>query len=133
MKDFIATAAMVGCALVAGAAFADGPRQDIPRGPAGIAAGQPLAHARTALIQRGWQPIRRHAADGYEYSGAELELTKRGIFEVDSCSEDSSRCILYYRKKRVCLRIDTIGERLGDMTVTRWANECPAAPPRPSN
>jgi len=133
MKRLIANTAMVGVALVAGAALADGVSQDARRGPAGIAAGQPLPNARIALIKQGWQPVRRHATDGYEYSGAELELTKRGIFEVDSCSADSSRCILYYRKKRECLRIDTIGERLGDMTVTRWANECPAAPPRPSN
>lgn len=131
MKGFIANAAVVGCALAAGAAFADGVPQDVRRGPAGIAAGQPLTHARAALIQRGWQPIRRHVTDGYEYSGAELELTKRKIFEVDSCSSDSSRCILYYRKKGECLRMDTIGEKLGDMTVTRWTNECPDAPPSP--
>ena len=131
MKGFIANAAVVGCALAAGAAFADGVPQDIRRDPAGIAASQPLTHARAALIQRGWQPIRRHATDGYEYSGVELELTKRKIFEVDSCSSDSSRCILYYRKKGECLRMDTIGEKVGDMTVTRWTNECPDAPPSP--
>lgn len=131
MKGFIANAAVVGCALAAGAAFADGVPQDIRRDPAGIAASQPLTRARAALIQRGWQPIRRHATDGYEYTGAELELTKRKIFEVDSCSSDSSRCILYYRKKGECLRMNTIGEKLGDMTVTRWTNECPDGPPSP--
>lgn len=75
------------------------------------------------------RPMRRHATDGYEYSGAELQLTGRKMFEVDSCSMDSSRCILYYSKKGKCLRIDSIGERLRDMTVTRWADECPGAPP----
>jgi phage tail sheath gpL-like len=71
-----------------------------------------------------------HAVDGYEYSGAELQLTARKFFEVDSCSSDSSRCIFYYAKRSTCLRIDTIGERLNDMTVTRWAVECPT--PKPS-
>ena len=133
MKGFIANVAMLGCVLAAGAAFADGVPHDTRNGPAGITAGQPLTHARATLIQQGWQPIRRHATDGYEYSGTELELTKRKIFEVDSCSSDSSRCILYYRKKGECLRMDTIGEKLADMTVTRWTNECPDAPPRPGS
>jgi hypothetical protein len=132
MKRFIANAATVGVALVAGAALADGVPQDARRGPAGIAAGQPLPNARTALIKQGWQPVRRHATDGYEYSGAELELTKRRIFEVDSCSSDSSRCILYYQRKGECLRMDTIGETLDVMTVTRWTHECPDAPPQRS-
>lgn len=131
MKGFIATAAVVGCALAAGPTFADGVPQATRHGPAGITAGQPLTQARATLIQQGWQPIRRHATDSYDYSGAELELTKRKIFEVDSCSSDSSRCILYYRKNGGCLRMDTIGEKLGDMTVTRWTNECPDAPPKP--
>jgi phage tail sheath gpL-like len=73
-----------------------------------------------------------HAADGFEYSGAELQLTARKFFEADSCSSDSSRCILFYAKKGACLRIDTIGEKLNDMMVTRWADECPGAPPKPS-
>ena len=130
MKGRIVNAVVAGCALATGVVLADGEPQDARRGPAGIAVGQPLPTARTALIKQGWQPIRRHATDGYEYSGAELELTKRRIFEVDSCSSDSSRCILYYQKKGECLRMDTIGEKLGDMIVTRWANECPEAPPR---
>jgi hypothetical protein len=132
MKRLIANAAMVGVALVAGAALADGVPHDAQRGPAGIAAGQPLRNARTALIKQGWQPVHRHATDDYEYSGAELELTKRRIFEVDSCSSDSSRCVLYYQRKGECLRMDTIGETVDVMTVTRWAHECPDAPPHQS-
>ena len=128
MKWLIANAAMVGTALATGVALADGVPQDARRGPAGISAGQPLPNARTALMKQGWQPVRRHATDGYEYSGAELELTKRRIFEVDSCSSDSSRCVLYYQRKGECLRMDTIGETLDVMTVTRWTHECPDAP-----
>lgn len=31
-------------------------------------------------------------------------------------------------KKGTCLRVDTIGEQLNDMNVTRWTRECPEAP-----
>ena len=124
--------AVVCCCVFASSAYADGVPRDVQRGPAGITTGQPLLNARATLIKHGWKPIRRHTDDGYEYSGAELELTARKIFEVDTCSSDSSRCVLFYAKKGDCLRMDTIGERLNWMTVTRWANECPDAPPRRS-
>ncbi|QGZ38261.1 hypothetical protein IP92_01432 [Pseudoduganella flava] len=97
-----------------------------------ITIGEPLVTARAKLLKHGWKPTRRHADDGYEYSGAEVELIRRRIFEVDSCSSDSSRCILFYAKRGKCLRMDTIGEKVGYMVVTRWAEECPDAPPRPS-
>lgn len=73
-----------------------------------------------------------HTTDGYEYSGVERELAARKFFEVDTCSFDSSRCILFYSKNGACLRVDTIGEQFNDMTVTRWADECPDATPKPS-
>jgi hypothetical protein len=133
MKGSILAAATLLCCISAGAAFADGaPATDDRRGPAGIAVRDSLVAARIKLVKQGWRPTRMHATDGYEYSGAELQLTANKFFEVDSCSSDSSRCILYYAKKGVCLRIDTIGEKLNDMTVTRWAVECPGAPQKPS-
>lgn len=114
------------------AVFADGSQavNDI-RGPAGIAVDEPLVQARTKLVKQGWKPTRMHA-NGYEYSGTERELAARKFFEVDVCSFDSSRCILFYSKSGACLRVDTIGEQFNNMIVTRWANECPDAPPRPS-
>ncbi|MCU1752130.1 PepSY domain-containing protein [Pseudomonas sp. 6D_7.1_Bac1] len=115
------------------AAFADGSQATSDRrGPAGIAVGEPLAAARAKLIKQGWKPTRMHTTDGYEYSGVERELAAHKYYEVDVCSFDSSRCILFYSKNGVCLRVDTIGEQFNDMTVTRWANECPDAPPKPS-
>lgn len=126
-------AALAGYWLASDAALADGLPKDATRGPEGIAEGEALLSARAKLLKQGWKPTRRHVADGYEYSGAELQLTGRKIFEVDSCSMDSSRCILYYSKKGTCLRIDSIGEQLRDMTVTRWTDECPDAPPKPSS
>jgi hypothetical protein len=57
-------------------------------------------------------------------------LVKRGFKEVDSCSVDSSRCILYYKKGGQCLRLDTMGEQVKFMKVVRWSEECPGAPPQ---
>ncbi|WP_085633922.1 MULTISPECIES: hypothetical protein [unclassified Pseudomonas] len=102
------------------------------QGPAGIAVGESLVAARSKLIKQGWEPTPMHTRDGYEYSGVERELAARKFLELDTCSFDSSRCILFYSKKGACLRIDTIGEQLKDMTVTRWADECPQAPAEPN-
>ena len=110
------------------AAFADdlqAPNDN--RGPAGIIVGERLAAAKSKLIKQGWKPTRMHTNDGYEYSGVEKELAAHKFFELDSCSFDSSRCILYYAKKGTCLRVDTLGEQFNDMTVTRWTRECPEA------
>ncbi|POA34668.1 hypothetical protein [Pseudomonas sp. GW456-12-1-14-TSB6] len=101
-------------------------------GPAGIAVDEPLVSARSKLIRQGWKPTRMHTSDGYEYSGVERELAARDFLELDTCSFDSSRCILFYSKKGACLRVDTMGEQLKEITVTRWANECPDASKEPS-
>lgn len=95
---------------------------------AGIIVGERLVAAKAKLIKQGWKPTRMHTTDGYEYSSVEKELVTRKFFELDTCSFDSSRCILYYAKKGTCLRVDTIGEQFNDMTVTRWTRECPEAP-----
>ncbi|MBT9263460.1 hypothetical protein KKQ10_01090 [Pseudomonas sp. MG-9] len=111
------------------AAFADDSQAPNDKhGPAGIVVGERLVAARSKLIKQGWKPTRMHTTDGYEYSGVEKELAARKFFELDTCSFDSSRCILYYSKKAACLRVDTIGEQFNDMTVTRWTSECPEAP-----
>jgi hypothetical protein len=90
--------------------------------------GEPLIQARTRIIKSGWRPLQMHQHDDYEYSGAENALRSLGIAEVDSCSVDAGvRCILYYEKNQECLRIDTVGERVGDMTVVRWITECPGS------
>ena len=108
------------------AAFADDSQApNDNRGPAGIVAGERLAAAKSKLVKQGWKPTRMHTTDGYEYSGVEKELVTRSFFELDTCSFDSSRCILYYSKKGACLRVDTIGEQFNKITVTRWTGECP--------
>ena len=111
------------------AAFADGSQAANDKcGPAGIVIGERLVAAKAKLVKQGWKPTQMHTTDGYEYSGVEKELATRKYFELDTCSFDSSRCILYYSKKGACLRVDTIGEQFNDMTVTRWTRECPEAP-----
>jgi len=132
MKAPILTLVALYC-IGSSAAFADGLQATSDkRGPAGIAVGEPLVAAKAKLVKQGWKPTRMHTTDGYEYSGVERELATRKFFEVDVCSFDSSRCILFYSKKGACLRVDTIGEQVNDMTVMRWADECPDAPPKPS-
>jgi hypothetical protein len=92
----------------------------------GLKAGEPFGKARVRILKAGWKPVRMHQYDQYEYSGTERELSSRGFFEVDSCTTDAgSLCIMYYIKKEECLRLDTKGEQLKYMEVTRWANECP--------
>ncbi|PKA68802.1 hypothetical protein ATI02_1600 [Pseudomonas baetica] len=108
------------------AAFADASQApNDKRGPTGIVAGERLAAAKAKLVKQGWKPTRMHSSDGYEYSGVEKELATREFFELDTCSFDSSRCVLYYAKTGTCLRVDIIGEQFNDMRVTRWTRECP--------
>lgn len=122
------------CCTSPSVAFADGSQAANDKsGPAGIAVGEPLVTARSKLIKQGWKPTRMHTRDGYEYSGVERELAAHDFLELDICSFDSSRCILFYSKKDACLRVDTMGEQLKDMAVTRWADECPDAPSAPDS
>ncbi|MGP6428398.1 hypothetical protein [Pseudomonas paraglycinae] len=115
-------------------AFAGGSQAtNVKHGPAGIAVDEPLVSARSKLIKQGWKPTRMHTSDGYEYSGVERELAARNFLELDTCSFDSSRCILFYSKKDACLRVDAMGEQLKDMTVTQWTDECPDAPSGPDS
>ncbi len=115
-------------------AMADGDSDSKAIPPAWLAAtqlkaGDSFETARSRLIKRGWKPVRMHANDHYEYDGAEKRLVERKYYEVDSCSVDSARCVLYYTKAGKCLRVDTIGEQVREMTVTRWVQECPGEPP----
>lgn len=88
--------------------------------------GESFLVARARILRNDWRPIRMHVKDDYEYFGAEKELADRKFLEVDSCSMDAGAlCILYYGKGPKCLRVDTIGERLDEMKVTRWTDERP--------
>jgi hypothetical protein len=94
-----------------------------------LTAGEPFIGARTRILKLGWTPVWMHEHDQYDYIGSEKELKSRGYAEVDACSIDAGvLCILYYKKNGQCLRIDTIGERVDHMRVTRWVSECPATP-----
>lgn len=88
--------------------------------------GESILSARSRIIKLGWKPIPMHQTDNYEYDGTEKQFIKRGIVELDSCTVDAGAlCTLYYIKAARCLRVDTIGENLSQITVTRWTAECP--------
>ncbi len=92
--------------------------------------GESFLIARARIVRSGWHPTRMRKPDDYEYVGAEKELADRKFLEVDSCSMDAGAlCILYYSKGGKCLRVDTVGEQLKDMKVTRWSDECPVDRP----
>lgn len=88
--------------------------------------GMSFTKARMLLLKDGWKPVPMHINDHYKYDGVEKELVRRKFMEVDSCSNDSARCVLYYRKDAACLRLDTIGEHVHGMKVVRWVDECPS-------
>lgn len=92
----------------------------------------PFTEARALLIKDKWKPVRLHLQDHYVYEGVEKELFRHKFIEVDTCSMDTSRCILFYKKNDRCLRLDTIGEQLKAMKVVQWSEECPGSPPKRS-
>jgi hypothetical protein len=88
--------------------------------------GEPFLRARARIITLGWKPFPMHQNGDYEYSGIEKELVGRKFLELDGCSVDAGvLCIFYYSKLNECLRVDTIGESLRQITVTQWSRECP--------
>lgn len=81
---------------------------------------------RSRILKSGWRPTSMHLYDEYEIFGTEKILRDRNFPEVASCSMDAGvLCIFYYSKETKCLRVDTRGEQLKDMKVTRWTDECP--------
>lgn len=112
----------VGLSLIAASAWAKPPIQE----------GQAFIAARQALLKNRWRPMPIHTRAGQATEGVEKRLSKLGIYEFDSCSMDSSRCILFYERGANCLRVDTIGEQVEIMKVVQWSNECPQALPRVS-
>ena len=94
---------------------------------ANLQKGASFVKTRAHLVKSGWKPTRMHA-DNYEYDGTEKRLAERRILEVDSCSTDrGGLCVFYYAKGGACLRVDTIGEQVDAMRVTRWDDSCPDA------
>jgi hypothetical protein len=88
--------------------------------------GESFLVARSRILKTGWHPTRMYKEDDYEFFDIEKELKDRNFLEFDSCSMDAGvLCILYYNQETRCLRVDTIGEQIKDMKVTRWTDECP--------
>jgi hypothetical protein len=128
---FIGAALLVSLSAPDGAARVDKQSTSVmnPR----LQEGASFVHVRSRLIKSGWKPVRMHVGDRYDYEGTEKRLADRNIIEVDSCSTDrGSLCIFYYAKDGMCLRIDTLGEQVDAMRVTRWDDSCPNEPPQPT-
>lgn len=134
MRIVTVPTAFAGVSLLMGLFGSAGAVRANEQSPAGIGLrlqeGASFVSVRAGLIRSGWKPFRMHA-DGYEYDGTEKRLADRKFFEVDSCSTDrGSLCIFYYARDSKCLRVDTIGEQVDAMRVTRWDDSCPNDPPK---
>jgi hypothetical protein len=93
-------------------------------GSVGLQRGALFVAVRAGLIKTGWKPVRMHKPE-YEYTGTERLLAERHIYEVEACSTDrGSLCIFYYTRQQRCLRVDTVGEQVNAMRVTRWDHTC---------
>jgi len=136
MRTVIERMALAGAALLVSLSAPDGAarvdKQSTSVMDLRLQEGALFVHVRDRLIKSGWKPVRMHVGDRYEYDGTEKRLADRNFFEVDSCSTDrGSMCIFYYAKDGMCLRIDTMGEQVDAMRVTRWDDSCPNEPPQP--
>lgn len=93
--------------------------------PVALHKDMPFAAARKLLLKEKWKPIHVHAHDDYEPMGVEHELAAAHINEFDSCSIDSSSCVMRYQRGTECLTLFTIGEKIRYMKVVQWSDECP--------
>ena len=91
--------------------------------------GKPVDKARQALGSADWVPFKNPrdlASDEAQYS-QELDFSRRGIIEVDSCSGTGANfCLFYYRKDDMELSVTTAGE--GDFpSVVGYGASCDQA------
>jgi hypothetical protein len=47
--------------------------------------------------------------------------------EIESCAIDKSYCIFNYKKEDKCFRLVTFGEKIKEMKVYEWTNDCPGS------
>ena len=83
--------------------------------------------ARKLLIKSKWQPVNVHKGKDYTFIGVENALIKAHIEEVENCAIDKAICQFNYRKQSKCLRLYTQGEKIEDMRVYHWTDECPGS------
>jgi len=89
--------------------------------------GERIGQARQSLIAAGWAPLKNPkdlAASEDQYS-QELELSKQGIVEVDTCAGTGlAFCNFYYRKDAMELSVTTASE---DRRVVGYGIQCDQA------
>jgi hypothetical protein len=72
--------------------------------------GLPIDKARAALIAKGWSPLPRDNSGASGEDDQEKKLVKRGVVEIDSCSEGLDFCEFNYTGQGVGLDVTTIGD-----------------------
>lgn len=90
-----------------------------------IETGMPLTVARKLLIAEKWQPVNVHKDEKYKYIGIEKILIKKNLKELENCAIDRPYCIFNYKKADKCLRLIAFGEKIKDMKIVEWKNDCP--------
>jgi hypothetical protein len=89
-----------------------------------LAKDMPFMSARKLLLKERWRPVNIHANDDYALMGVEHELAKKRVKEFDACSIDYSNCVMRYKRGNECLTVYTSGEKIKDMKVVHWSDEC---------
>ncbi|MFZ6647740.1 hypothetical protein ACO0LO_18600 [Undibacterium sp. TJN25] len=87
-----------------------------------------FTQARKQILAHGWTPINMARRDPeISYDSHEKRIVALGWRELESCSLDAGvLCLFYYEKKKQCMSVTTIGERINDMEVVGSTTECPS-------
>ncbi|MFZ6647739.1 hypothetical protein ACO0LO_18595 [Undibacterium sp. TJN25] len=88
----------------------------------------PFAEARKQILAHGWKPVDMVARNerGHEFEWLERQIIARGWREMEFCTASGrSDCTFYYTKKKECMAVVATGERIKDMKVDIWVDECP--------
>lgn len=73
--------------------------------------GMNIDTARNVLESKGWTPVRGEIGNDRNQFGREIELVKRGILEVESCSGTGfGYCSFLYRGSAGTLSVTTVGD-----------------------
>lgn len=73
--------------------------------------GMRIDTARKVLESKGWTPVRSDIGDDRNQFGREIDLVKRGILEVESCSGTGfGFCSFTYRGSAGTLAVTTVGD-----------------------
>ena len=87
-----------------------------------ITKGMSFLSARKELINHGWK---LYITNETELIGTEILLKRRGVVEVERCTQGVQYCEFNYKKNNRCLVISTTGEEIKDLVINGWGFTCP--------